>query len=65
MEKYTYKYIKEDKLNDGRYLITDLSISMSIPSKEGEMYLECVKESFAAKIADVKPLQEVEPAEEV
>jgi hypothetical protein len=56
---------KEDKLNDGRYLITDLSISMSIPSKEGEMYLECVKESFAAKIADVKPLQEVEPAEEV
>jgi len=56
---------KEDKLNDGRYLITDLSIAMSIPSKEGEMYLECVKESFAAKIADVKPLQEVEPAEEV
>lgn len=56
---------KEDKLNDGRYLITDLSIIMSVPNKQGEMHLECVKESFANKIADVKPLQEVEPAEEV
>lgn len=56
---------KEDRLNDGRYLITDLSIVMSVTSQEGEMHLECVKESFAAKVADVKPLQEVDPAEEV
>lgn len=54
---------KEDKLNDGRYLITDLSIGMDIQSKEGEMNLECVKESFAAKIADVRPIEEAEPAE--
>ena len=56
---------KEDRLNDGRYLITDLSIVMSVTSQEGEMHLECVKESFAAKIADVKPLQDAGPAEEV
>lgn len=56
---------KEDRLNDGRYLITDLSIVMSVTSQEGEMHLECVKESFAAKIADVKPLQDADPAEEV
>ncbi len=56
---------KEDKLNDGRYLITDLSLSLNIPKNEGEMYLECVKESYASKVSEVKPLQEVEPADKV
>ena len=27
------------------------------------MYLECVKESYASKVSEVKPLQEVEPAD--
>jgi len=56
---------KDDEVNDNRYLITDLSIIMNITEKEGEMNLECVKESFAKQISEAKPLEEIEPAREI
>jgi hypothetical protein len=56
---------KTDEVNDNRYLITDLSLILDIAGKEGEMNLECVKESFAKEITEAKPLQEVEPAREI
>ena len=38
---------------------------MNITEKEGEMNLECVKESFAKQISEAKPLEEIEPAREI
>ena len=49
-----------DKLNDDRYLITDISINGSPNLGIGEMVLECSKESFNNKIASVEPLAKVE-----
>ena len=49
-----------DKLNDDRYLITDMSINGSPNLGIGEMVLECSKESFNNKIASIEPLAKVE-----
>jgi len=49
-----------DKLNDDRYLITDISINGSPVLGIGEMTLECTKESLAKKVSSVEPLAKVE-----
>ena len=56
---------KADKVNDDRYLITDLSIDGNPASKTGIINLECVKESYAKKIQDYTPLDNVAPPREV
>ena len=55
---------KADKVNDDRYLITDLSIDGNPASKTGIINLECVKESYAQKIESAKPLDDVPPPED-
>ena len=55
----------EDKVNDNRYLITDLSISCDPTDKTGVCYLECVKESYASKIENFKPLEQAPSAEDL
>lgn len=44
-----------DKLNDDRYIITDLSVT-GRSDNSGVMHLECVKESFASNLADTEQL---------
>jgi len=56
---------KADKVNDDRYLITDLAVEGDTVSKTGTCVLECVKESYAQKIETAKPLDEVSEAEQV
>ena len=56
---------KADKVNDDRYLITDLAVEGDTVSKTGTCTLECVKESYAQKIATAKPLEEVSEAEQI
>ena len=56
---------KADKVNDDRYLITDLAVEGSTVSKTGTCTLECVKESYAQKIETAKPLEEVSEAEQI
>jgi hypothetical protein len=46
---------KSDKVNDDRYLITDLALNGDPTKKQGLLQLECVKESYAKKIEDAKP----------
>ena len=43
-------------MNDNRYLVTDVCVHAVPADKVGKLYLECVKESFAKKIADYTPL---------
>ena len=50
---------KSDKVNDDRYLITDLALDGDLSAKTGTLTMECVKESYAEKIEDAKPLEEV------
>jgi hypothetical protein len=45
-----------DKMNDNRYLITDICIHAVPSDKVGKLYVECVKESYAKKISDHTPL---------
>ena len=45
-----------DKLNDGRYLITDINIVGEPQKGAGVMNIECVKESYMDKLINVKPL---------
>jgi hypothetical protein len=61
---------KYDKVNDDRYLITDIKLSGSPVEKAGMLHIECVKESYAMKVEDAKPLDEgtgpeIEPEEAV
>ena len=56
---------KADKVNDDRYLITDLAVEGDTVSKTGTCTLECVKESYAQKIETAKPLDEVSEAEQI
>ena len=56
---------KADKVNDDRYLITDLAVEGDTVSKTGTCFLECVKESYAQKIETAKPLDEVSEAEQI
>ena len=42
--------IYNDKINDNRYLITDLAIHADPLGGEGVLDLECVKESYAKDI---------------
>ena len=61
---------KYDKVNDDRYLITDIKLSASPVEKAGMLHIECVKESYAKKVEDAKPLDEgtgpeIEPEEAV
>lgn len=44
-----------DQLNDDRYLIIDQCIDINPLTKRGLSYLECVKESYAKKVAEYKP----------
>ena len=55
---------KADKVNDDRYLITDLAVEGDTVSKTGTCILECVKESYAQKIESAKPLDDVPPPED-
>jgi len=54
-----------DKLNDGKYLITDIAIKGIPDSHYGTMDLECVKESFAMKISEADLLGEVAQAQPI
>jgi len=45
-----------DKLNDDRYLITDLKLVGSPSQLGGTLTMECVKESYMDKIENVTPL---------
>ena len=45
-----------DKMNDNRYLITDICVNGVPADKVGKLFIECVKESYAKKIADYTPL---------
>ena len=56
---------KADKVNDDRYLITDLAVEGDTVSKTGTCILECGKESYAQKIETAKPLDEVSEAEQI
>ena len=56
---------KADKVNDDRYLITDLAVEGDTVSKTGTCILECVKESYAQKIETAKPLDEVSEAAQI
>lgn len=48
-----------DNLNDHRYLITDIMLEASPGEGVGVLNLECVKESFADRVKDIRPLAEV------
>jgi hypothetical protein len=52
---------KADKVNDDRYIITDIALSASTLNKTGVLNIECVKESYAKKIEDARPIQEGTP----
>lgn len=54
-----------DKMNDNRYLVTDVCVHAVPADKVGKLYLECVKESFAKKIADYTPLDNTAAPREV
>lgn len=45
-----------DEVNDDRYLITSLNVMGSTQTRSGEIHFECVKESYAKRIADARPL---------
>jgi hypothetical protein len=45
-----------DKLNDDRYLITDLKITGDPQQLTGTMTMECVKESYMQKVETATPL---------
>lgn len=49
---------KADKVNDDRYLITDLAVDGDPVKKSGICVLECIKESYAQKIETARPLDE-------
>ena len=55
----------EDKVNDNRYLITDLSITADPLTKRGVCHLEYVKESYATKIETFEPLTQSPSAEDM
>ena len=55
---------KSDKVNDDRYLITDLAVNGDPQAKTGLLQLECVKESYAKKMEDAKPLDDAPGPEE-
>ena len=54
-----------DKMNDNRYLITDICVNGVPADKVGKCFVECVKESYAKKIADYTPLDNTAPPREV
>ncbi len=54
-----------DKVNDDRYLITDLSVQGDTIKKTGLCVIECVKESYAQKIETAKPLAEKSAGDEI
>ncbi len=54
-----------DKMNDNRYLITDICVNGVPADKVGKLYVECVKESYAKKIQDYTPLDNAAPPREV
>jgi hypothetical protein len=54
-----------DKMNDNRYLITDICVNGVPADKVGKCFVECVKESYAKKIADYTPLDNTAAPREV
>lgn len=54
-----------DKINDNRYLITDLSISANPLEYDGLCHLKCIKESFAKKISEQSPLDSSQDPERI
>lgn len=46
----------KDKLNDNRYLITDMALEINPLDYDGFCHIECVKESYAAKLNSEVPL---------
>ena len=48
-------------MNDNRYLITDICVNGVPADKVGKLFIECVKESYAKKIQDYTPLDNVAP----
>jgi len=55
---------KADKVDDGRYLITDIQMDGNLQTKSGVLNIECVKESYSQKIETAKPLEDAPPPEE-
>ena len=56
---------KADKVNDDRYLITDLALNGDPQAKTGLLQLECVKESYAKQIESARPLDEAPAPEDM
>jgi len=54
-----------DKLNDGRYLITDINVAGNPAKGVGVIHMECVKESYMDKLVNVKPLTSTANPEEI
>jgi hypothetical protein len=54
-----------DKLNDDRYLITDLKLVGDPTQLSGKMTMECVKESYMQKIETATPLDNTATPREV
>lgn len=55
---------REDKVNDNRYLITDIAFSGDPMKNQGVCNLEVVKESYARDISKEQPLENVAPPRE-
>ena len=55
----------KDKLNDGRYLITDICFQGNVLDNGGVCNIECVKESFAKTIASINPQDSMEAPEDI
>jgi len=54
-----------DKLNDDRYLITDLKLVGDPTQLSGKMTMECVKESYMQKVETATPLDNTATPREV
>jgi len=54
----------KDKLNDGRYLITDICFQGNVLENGGLCNIECVKESFAKSITSINPQDTMEAPED-
>ena len=54
-----------DKVNDDRYLVTDMKLVGDPTQLTGICTMECVKESYMTKIADANPLDNTATPREV
>jgi len=52
-----------DQINDDRYLIIDLCLEVNPIQQRGVLKLECVKESYAKRVADSTPASMVKESQ--